>query len=100
MLTEDITPGVVAIPHGWGHNGSGGWTQANDAARTELGSGGANVNALISSDPADLERLAGMANMTGVPIEVTAVGIGGVGSSAEGSGGRTHAGVDLDRTVG
>ena len=100
MLTEDITPGVVAIPHGWGHNGSGGWTQANDAARTELGSGGANVNALISSDPADLERLAGMANMTGVPIEVTAVGIGGVGSSAEGSGGRTHPGVDLDRTVG
>ncbi|MGV9793879.1 molybdopterin-containing oxidoreductase family protein [Gordonia sp. NPDC003422] len=73
MLTDDIKPGVVAIPHGWGHNGSGGWTQANAAAGNELGSGGANVNALISSDPADLERLAGMANMTGVPIEVTGI---------------------------
>ncbi|MGV9710103.1 molybdopterin-containing oxidoreductase family protein [Gordonia sp. NPDC003424] len=72
-VTDDIKPGVVAIPHGWGHNGSGGWTRANAAAPTDLGSGGANVNALISSDPADLERLAGMANMTGLAIEVTPV---------------------------
>jgi anaerobic selenocysteine-containing dehydrogenase len=70
-LTDDIKRGVVAVPHGWGHNGSGGWTRANAAAATELGSGGANVNALISSNPDDLERLAGMANMTGVPIEVS-----------------------------
>lgn len=72
-ITDDIKPGVVAIPHGWGHNGNGGWTRANDAAGNDLGTGGANVNALISSDPADLERLAGMANMTGVAIEVTAL---------------------------
>lgn len=72
-VTEDIKPGVVAIPHGWGHNGSGGWTRANAAAENDLGSGGANVNALISSDPTDLERLAGMANMTGVPIQVSAL---------------------------
>lgn len=72
-ITSDIKPGVVAIPHGWGHNGSGGWTRANAASRNDLGTGGANVNALISSDPDDLERLAGMANMTGVPIEVTAL---------------------------
>ena len=72
-VTEDIKPGVVAIPHGWGHNGSGGWTQANAAAENDLGAGGVNVNALISSDPADLERLAGMANMTGVPIQVSAM---------------------------
>ncbi|MDV6314110.1 molybdopterin-dependent oxidoreductase [Gordonia amicalis] len=72
-ITEDIKPGVVAIPHGWGHNGSGGWTRANAAAENDLGAGGVNVNALISSDPADLERLAGMANMTGVPIQVSAL---------------------------
>ncbi len=70
-ITDDMKAGVVAIPHGWGHNGSGGWTRANAAAATDLGSGGANVNALISSNPEDLERLAGMANMTGVPIEVS-----------------------------
>ncbi|AZG47266.1 molybdopterin-containing oxidoreductase family protein [Gordonia insulae] len=70
-VIDDIKPGVVAIPHGWGHNGSGGWTRANAAAANDLGTGGANVNALISSNPDDLERLAGMANMTGVPIEVS-----------------------------
>ncbi|MEP9391392.1 molybdopterin-dependent oxidoreductase [Gordonia sp. VNK1] len=72
-LTDQIKRGVVAIPHGWGHNGSGGWRKANAAAETDLGSGGVNVNALISSDPVDLERLAGMANMTGVPIQVLPV---------------------------
>ncbi|GAB93827.1 molybdopterin-containing oxidoreductase family protein [Gordonia rhizosphera] len=75
-ITDEMKAGVVAIPHGWGHNGSGGWTRANAAAATDLGSGGANVNALISSDPEDLERLAGMANMTGVPIEVSLLDTG------------------------
>ena len=28
-LTTDIVVGVVAIPHGWGHNGRGGWRLAN-----------------------------------------------------------------------
>ena len=32
--------------------------------------GGANVNELASSDPADLERLAGMAHLNGIPIRV------------------------------
>ena len=32
--------------------------------------GGANVNELTSSDPADVESLSGMAWLTGVPIEV------------------------------
>lgn len=72
-LTADLKQGVVAIPHGWGHNGTGGWTKANDAASNDLGAGGVNVNKLISSDPEDLERLAGMANMTGVPIQVVAL---------------------------
>lgn len=64
-LTTDIVAGAVAIPHGWGHNGRGGWRLAN-------GVGGANVNRLTSSDPADIEALSGMAWLTGVPIEVEA----------------------------
>lgn len=60
-LTSDLVPGT--IPHGWGHNGSGGWRIANRA-------GGANVNELMSSDPADVEALAGMSWLTGVPVEV------------------------------
>jgi anaerobic selenocysteine-containing dehydrogenase len=36
-LTDDIVVGTVAIPHGWGHNGKGGWRVANRV-------GGVNVN--------------------------------------------------------
>jgi anaerobic selenocysteine-containing dehydrogenase len=62
-LTTDIVPGTVAIPHGWGHKGTGGWSVANSA-------GGTNVNHLMSSDPADVEALAGMSMLTGIPVRV------------------------------
>ncbi len=60
IVTKDIVAGVVAVPHGWGHKGTAGWRVAN-------GAGGANVNRLMSSAPEDIERLAGMARLTGVP---------------------------------
>jgi anaerobic selenocysteine-containing dehydrogenase len=63
LVTKDIVAGVVAVPHGWGHKGTAGWRVAN-------GAGGANVNRLMSSAPEDIERLAGMARLTGVPIRV------------------------------
>ncbi|MGV9801915.1 molybdopterin-containing oxidoreductase family protein [Mycobacterium sp. NPDC003449] len=62
-LTDDIVRGAVAIPHGWGHTGGGRWRIANRA-------GGSNVNQLMSSDPADIEALAGMSWLTGVPVQV------------------------------
>jgi anaerobic selenocysteine-containing dehydrogenase len=61
--TTDLMSGVVAIPHGWGHKGTGTWKVANSA-------GGANVNRLTSSDPADVESMSGMAWLTGVPVRV------------------------------
>ena len=60
-LTDEVKRGTVAVPHGWGH--SGGWETANAA-------GGSNVDELASSDPADLERLAGMAHLNGIPIRI------------------------------
>jgi anaerobic selenocysteine-containing dehydrogenase len=60
-VTDEMTPGTVALPHGWGHRG--GWQLANAHA-------GANVNLLASSDPDDLERLAGMAHLNGIPVRV------------------------------
>jgi formate dehydrogenase len=63
-VTDEVKPGTVAVPHGWGHQG--GWQVANAA-------GGANTNVLASSDPADLERLAGMAHLNGIPIRVEPV---------------------------
>ena len=64
-LTSDVGPGTVAVPHGWGHRG-GGWNLANRA-------GGANVNLLASSEPEDVERLAGMSHLNGIPVAIDAV---------------------------
>ena len=67
-VTDEMTPGSVALPHGWGHR-SGGWRLAVEA-------GGANVNQLAPSDPDGLERLAGMAHLNGIPVRVEAVASG------------------------
>ena len=61
VVTDEMTPGTVALPHGWGHRG--GWRLANEHA-------GVNVNVLASSDPDDLERLAGMSVLNGIPVRV------------------------------
>ena len=64
LHTDEMTPGVVALPHGWGH--SGGWRVANAA-------GGVNANQLMDAAPESLERLAGMSHLNGVAVEVEAV---------------------------
>jgi formate dehydrogenase len=64
-LTDDLAPGTVAVPHGWGHAG-GGWQTANAA-------GGANVNQLTSARPEDLEQLSGMAHLNGVAVRLEKV---------------------------
>jgi formate dehydrogenase len=72
-VTDEVMPGVVALPHGWGHDG--GWSLANAA-------GGANSNLLSSSEPEDLEPLAGMAHLNGIPVRVTPVALAGAGRSS------------------
>ncbi len=67
-ITDEVVPGTVAVPHGWGH--SGGWRRAVQA-------GGANVNVLASSRPEDLERLAGMTLLNGIPVRLERVGPAG-----------------------
>jgi formate dehydrogenase len=61
-LSDDVAPGTIAVPHGWGHRG-GGWQTANAA-------GGANVNEITSPRPDDLEQLSGMAHLNGVPVRL------------------------------
>ncbi len=63
-LTDEMMPGVIAVPHGWGH--AGGWQVANAA-------GGTNVNVLASARAEDLEPLAGMAFLNGIPVRVEAL---------------------------
>ena len=84
-VTDEMTPGTVALPHGWGHRG--GWQLANENA-------GVNVNLLASSDPDDLERLAGMAHLNGIPVRVTPVA-----SRRRADRRRARAGAGLERRL-
>ncbi|MEQ1566808.1 MAG: molybdopterin-dependent oxidoreductase [Myxococcota bacterium] len=61
-LTDRMSPGVVSLPHGWGHDRDGvGWRVARAAA-------GASVNDL--TDDARVDALTGNAAFTGTPVEV------------------------------
>ena len=46
-LTEDIMPGTISIPHGWGHSGS------NIQLKNAQQNAGANINVLIDHDRLD-----------------------------------------------
>jgi anaerobic selenocysteine-containing dehydrogenase len=76
-VTDEMTPGTVALPHGWGHRG--GWQVANAA-------GGANSNVLASAAPEDLEPLAGMAFLNGIPVRVEPVAAAPEPASADAVG--------------
>ena len=65
-ITEDIRPGVVSLPHGWGHNAPG--TRMSVAAKQA----GVNVNGLLDSSL--IEPLSGTSVLNGVPVEVMAAG--------------------------
>ena len=64
-ITEDIMPGVVSIPHGFGHNRKG--VKLSIAAERP----GVSLNDL--TDPAKIDVLSGNAVLNGVPVEVEAV---------------------------
>lgn len=65
-LCNEMTPGAIALPHGWGHQG--GWKRAVTA-------GGVNAN-LLTSDRADLQdRPSGNAHINGLDASVTPVAV-------------------------
>ncbi|MEZ3182052.1 molybdopterin oxidoreductase family protein [Streptomyces pimonensis] len=61
-VTDGVRPGVVSLPHGWGHDRPG--TRMRHAAADP----GANVNQLL--DGSLLDPLSGNAVLNGVPVEV------------------------------
>ncbi len=63
-LTDDLMPGVVAIPHGWGHQDADGLSVARQTS-------GANVNLLTPDGPDSLEPLSGMSRLTGIAVQVS-----------------------------
>jgi len=64
-ISEEMMPGVVSLPHGWGHNLPG--TQLNVAAERP----GANLNALLDDQWRD--PLSGNAVLGGIPVTMHAV---------------------------
>lgn len=64
-LMEDILPGSVAIPHGWGHQHARGLGIANKTK-------GVNVNILAGSGNEDIDRLSGMSRLTAIEVNIEA----------------------------
>jgi anaerobic selenocysteine-containing dehydrogenase len=64
-ITDAVMPGVVSIPHGWGHDVPGAQLQVA-AARP-----GANSNRL--ADDALVDAPSGNAVLNGIPVELTPV---------------------------
>ncbi len=66
LVTDEVSRGVVAVPHGWGHKGQGGWANANRE-------GGVSVNDLMDTRAAGLDPLSGMSHLFGVKIRAERV---------------------------
>jgi anaerobic selenocysteine-containing dehydrogenase len=65
-ITDDIMPGVVSIPHGWGHDAPG--------ARLAVASQHAGVNSNVLADESLIDPLSGNAVLNGIPVELEPAG--------------------------
>jgi anaerobic selenocysteine-containing dehydrogenase len=63
-VTDEIMPGVVSIPHGWGHDAPG--------VRLRVAAEHAGVNSNLLSQT-EVDPLSGNAVLNGIPVEVAAV---------------------------
>jgi anaerobic selenocysteine-containing dehydrogenase len=64
-VTDAIMPGVISIPHGWGHSTPG--------ARMAVAEQHAGVNSNLLADELEVEPLSGNAILNGIPVEVSPV---------------------------
>lgn len=64
-VTDAIRPGVVSLPHGWGHGVSG--------TRLRVAAERAGVNSNILTDHEALDPLSGTSVLNGIPVTLTAV---------------------------
>jgi anaerobic selenocysteine-containing dehydrogenase len=61
-VTDAIMPGVVSIPHGWGHDAPG--------VRMRVASEHAGVNSNVLADESLVDPLSGNAVLNGIPVEI------------------------------
>jgi anaerobic selenocysteine-containing dehydrogenase len=62
-VTDAIRPGVVSLPHGWGHD--------LPASRLRVAAERAGVNSNILTDHHAMDPLSGTAVLNGIPVTVT-----------------------------
>ena len=64
-VTDAIMPGVISIPHGWGHDAPG--------VRMAVARDHAGVNSNVLADDTKVDPLSGNAVLNGIPVEVAPV---------------------------
>jgi anaerobic selenocysteine-containing dehydrogenase len=64
-ITEDVMPGVVSIPHGWGHGGRG--------VQLQVAGDHAGVNSNLLADENLIDPISGNAVLNGIPVELAPV---------------------------
>jgi hypothetical protein len=64
-VTDEVMPGVVSLPHGWGHGVEG--------TRMSVAASHAGVNTNVLTDELAIDPLSGNAVLNGIPITVEAV---------------------------
>jgi formate dehydrogenase len=75
----DLTRSTVALPHGWGHQSS----HLSVAKETK----GVNVNILVADGPEGIDKVSGMAHLTGIPVSVV---------KADGPQAKSWSGLEVD----
>jgi anaerobic selenocysteine-containing dehydrogenase len=64
-VTDGVMPGVVSIPHGWGHD--------VDGVRMRVASAHAGTNSNVLADEELIDPLSGNAVLNGIPVEMAPV---------------------------
>jgi anaerobic selenocysteine-containing dehydrogenase len=64
-VTDEMMPGVVSLPHGWGHSAPGN--------QMGVASANAGTNSNVLCDETIVEPLSGTAILNGIPVEVAPV---------------------------
>ncbi len=64
-VTDAVRPGVVSLPHGWGHGQPG--------TRMRIAGERAGVSSNVLSDPEAMDPLSGTSVLNGIPVDVVAI---------------------------
>jgi anaerobic selenocysteine-containing dehydrogenase len=73
-VTDAIMPGVISIPHGWGHDRPG--------AQLRVAAAHAGTNSNILADETAVDPLSGNAVLNGIPVELAPVAAGDLAVAA------------------